>query len=102
MLLAIERMQTDILNSIERLVQAIQQNHPVPASITTPPHKTIERPCKIVQELQALTLKLEGPEEEKRMMDKVDPQGFSEQLSEQGAVVAVWSGNVPRCGLTAG
>jgi len=35
-------------------------------------------------------------------MDKVDPQGFSQQLREQGAVVAVQLGNVPWCGLTAG
>lgn len=67
-LLAIERMQTDIANSIERLVQAIQQNHPGPASITTPPQETIEQPCKTVQELQALILKLEGTEGKKRMV----------------------------------
>lgn len=65
MLLAIEKMQTDVTNSIERLVQAIQQNAPGPAAII---HEMIERPCKTVQELQALTLKLEVPEEKKRMV----------------------------------
>lgn len=68
MLLAIERMSTDISNSIERLVQTIQQNHPGPATVTTPPQETIERPCKTVQELQAFILKLEGPEGKKRMV----------------------------------
>lgn len=68
MLLALERMHTDITNSIERLVQAIQQNNPGTASITTLPQKSIERPRKTVEELQELTSKLEGPEEEKRMV----------------------------------
>ncbi|KAL0148046.1 hypothetical protein M9458_056661, partial [Cirrhinus mrigala] len=66
-LLAIERMQTDIANSIEHLVQTIQQNRPGPSSFTTPPQETMEGPCKTVQELQALMLKLEGTEEKKRM-----------------------------------
>ncbi|XP_042599857.1 uncharacterized protein LOC122140409 [Cyprinus carpio] len=77
MLLAIERMSTDISNSIERLVQTIQQNHPGPATVTTPPQETIERPCRIVQELQAFILKLEGPEGKKRMIQFLSLMGGS-------------------------
>ncbi|KAI2647367.1 Flavonol 4'-sulfotransferase [Labeo rohita] len=48
-LLAIERMQSDIANSIEHLVQTIQQNRPGPSSFTTPPQETMEGPCKTTQ-----------------------------------------------------
>lgn len=67
-LLAIERIQAVIGNSIECLVQAIQQNHSGPASMTTQPQEAIERPCKTVQELEELKLKLEGPEQKKEMV----------------------------------
>ncbi|KAL1279587.1 hypothetical protein QQF64_026260 [Cirrhinus molitorella] len=76
-LLAIERMQSDVTNSIERLVQAIQQNCPGPASIATPPQETFEGPCKTLQELQELILKLEGTEEKNRMIQYLSLLGGS-------------------------
>ena len=67
--MAIHRMQADIANSIERLVQAIQNNHPGPgASMTIQPHEAIERPCRTVQELSELQLKLEGLQQQKIMV----------------------------------
>ncbi|XP_056595806.1 uncharacterized protein LOC130414116 isoform X1 [Triplophysa dalaica] len=76
-LLAIERMQTDVANSIERLVQAIQQNRAVPASTSTPPQEIIEGPCKTTQELQVLLLKLEDTEEKRKMIQFLSMVGGS-------------------------
>ncbi|XP_062320708.1 uncharacterized protein LOC134022965 [Osmerus eperlanus] len=67
-LMAIQRMQADIANSMERLVQAIQNNNPGPgAFMTIQPHEAIERPCRTVQELSVLQLKLEGFQQQQIM-----------------------------------
>ena len=68
-LMAIQRMQADIANSMERLVQAIQNTHPGPGtSMTIQPHEAIERPCRTVQELAELQLKLQGLQQQKMMV----------------------------------